>query len=93
MITTLLWIALIVSIVITIFRAIRRKRKYGKIGGFKSYLSSISLYATALVNLVAAHMDKLGIVSWTLTLIFILLGAYFTKFIPAEEKSPFVKDS
>lgn len=93
MITTLLWVALIVSIVITIFRAIRRKRKYGKVGGFKSYLTSISLYAVAVVNLIAAHMESLGIVSWVLTLIFILLGAYFTRFIPVEEKSPFVKDS
>jgi hypothetical protein len=45
------------------------------------------LYAMAVINLFAYWFNFLGVISWSITIILLLLGAYFTKYIPVSEGS------
>ncbi|MDL4842361.1 hypothetical protein [Aquibacillus rhizosphaerae] len=46
----------------------------------KSALSPICLYLIAITNLLAYWFDFMGIVSWSMTIILLMLGAYFTRY-------------
>ncbi|EKE32342.1 hypothetical protein MJ3_02847 [Salimicrobium jeotgali] len=73
--------ALIVSILITI-----RKRREEGADGIKSALTSICFYLITVTNLVAYWFDMLGLVSWSLTVILLIAGAYFTKYLPERKE-------
>lgn len=77
----ILVIALIFSIMVVVM-----KRKKAGITGVKSALTSICFYLIAITNLLAYWFDFIGLVSWTLTVILLILGAYFTKFMSVAEK-------
>lgn len=49
----------------------------------KSALTPIFLYLVAVVNILAYWLDFIGIVSWTISIVLLLFGAYFTKNLPA----------
>jgi CHASE2 domain-containing sensor protein len=61
-----------------------KKRKAAGITGIKSVLTSICFFLISVVNLLAYWFDFLGIISWGLTLLLVLAGAYFTKYLPRE---------
>jgi len=71
----ILVIALIFSISVVV-----RKRKNAGITGIKSVLTSICFYLIAITNLLAYWFDFLGLISWSITVILLILGAYFTKY-------------
>jgi len=58
------------------------KRKRSGITGIKSALTSICFYLVAIINLLAYWFDFMGLLSWSITVILLILGAYFTKHIP-----------
>ncbi|RIW27663.1 hypothetical protein D3H55_22695 [Bacillus salacetis] len=62
-----------------------RKRKAAGITGFKTALTSICFYLIAVVNLLAFWFDFIGLISWALTLILLIAGAYFTKYLPPQQ--------
>ncbi|MCP3029903.1 hypothetical protein LF817_00975 [Halobacillus sp. A1] len=72
----LLIIALITSVSILI-----QKRKKAGVTGVKSALTSICFYLIAITNLTAYWFGFLGIFKWTLTIILLIAGAYFTKYL------------
>ncbi|MDQ0229083.1 hypothetical protein [Metabacillus malikii] len=85
-IPTLLTVILIVTLIISITIVVKKRRKAG-ITGIKSALTSICFYAIGIINLVAYWFDFLGLVSWTLSFILILLGAYFMKYLPIDKEA------
>ena len=74
-------IALIFAIIITI-----RKRKRAGITGLKTALTPICFYLIAVTNLLAYWFGLLGILNWTIMTILLILGAYFTKYLPMPEE-------
>lgn len=79
--SVILVIALILSIIIVI-----NKRKKAGITSMKSLLTSICLYLIAIVNLLVYWFNFLGLVSWSLTIVLLIVGAYFTKYIPTAQE-------
>jgi len=80
----ILSIILIIALLFSI-RVVMMKRRKAKVRGVKSLLSSICLYFIAITNLFAYWFNFLGIISWTLTMFLLILGAYYTKYIPIVE--------
>lgn len=84
MFPVILSIILIVSLIFSISVVIKKRKKAG-VTGIKSALSSICLYLLAVTNLFAYWFNFLGLLSWSITIILLILGAYFTKYIPVSE--------
>ncbi|WP_456272278.1 hypothetical protein [Bacillus sp. AK031] len=59
-----------------------KKRKAAGITGVRSALTSICFYLIAITNLLAYWLDFIGIISWGITLLLVMAGAYFTKYLP-----------
>ena len=75
-----------ICLVISIFVVLNKRKSMG-ITGFKSVLSSICLSLVAIINILAYWFSFLGIFSWLITFLLILLGGYFTKYLlPMENK-------
>lgn len=85
MLPTILSVILIFSLLISISVMIR-KRKQAGITGMKTALTSICFYLIAITNLMAYWFHFLGLVSWTITIILLILGAYFTRYLPTPEE-------
>lgn len=85
MLPTILSVILIFSLLISILVMIR-KRKQAGITGMKTALTSICFYLIAITNLMAYWFHFLGLVSWTITIILLILGAYFTRYLPTPEE-------
>ncbi|MYL50018.1 hypothetical protein GLV98_11015 [Halobacillus litoralis] len=82
LLSSLLLLALLVSV-----SAFIHKRKKEGVKGWKTALTSICFYAIAVLNLVAYWLDGLGIFSWGLTIVLLILGAYFTRYLPVASQS------
>ncbi|WP_165995485.1 hypothetical protein [Bacillus sp. Cs-700] len=57
-----------------------RKRKAAGLTGIKSALTPMFLFLIAIVNLLAYWFDFNGMINWVAMMVFLLLGAYFTKY-------------
>lgn len=73
--------AMVVSIVYLIYR-----RKKLKITGFKTWLTSCCFYSIAIVNMMAYKYNFLGLATFLVTFVLLLLAAYFTKYLPRKEE-------
>ncbi|GEN52758.1 hypothetical protein HFA01_10200 [Halobacillus faecis] len=82
LLSSLLLLALLVSV-----SAFIHMRKKEGIKGWKTALTSICFYAIAILNLMAYWLDGLGIVSWGITIVLLMLGAYFTRYMPHVSQS------
>ncbi|WP_237648591.1 hypothetical protein [Sediminibacillus terrae] len=51
----------------------------------KAALTPICFYLIAVTQLLAYWLDFLGIISWTITVLLLIIGAYFTKYLPVKE--------
>ncbi|SDL87858.1 hypothetical protein [Sediminibacillus halophilus] len=78
--TILTVVALVFSISINI-----KKRRKAKVTGIKTALTSICFYLIAVIQLLGYWLDFLGTISWTMTLLLLIAGAYFTKYLPVKE--------
>ncbi len=81
MFTVFLSILLIFAMIFSVLFTLKRRKKEG-ITGIKTFLPSLCFYLIAIVNMIAYWLDFIGIVSWTLTVLLLLTGAYFTKYLP-----------
>ncbi|WP_339162716.1 hypothetical protein MHB50_06365 [Siminovitchia sp. FSL H7-0308] len=79
--TAILLIALIFSIYVVI-----KKRKKAGVTGIKSALTSICFYLIAITNVLAYWLDFIGLFSWSITMILLILGAYFTRYMFVSQK-------
>jgi len=77
---TILSVLLIIALIFSISVVITKRRKAG-VRGIKTALTSICLYLMAITNLLAYWFNFLGIISWSITIILLILGAYFTKYL------------
>lgn len=74
-------IIILIALALSIIYLIRKRKERG-VTGFKTALTSICFYLIAVVNLCTYWFNFLGIISWSLTIGLLILGAYFTKFLP-----------
>ena len=81
---TILSVILIIALIFSISVVITKRRKAG-VKGIKTALTSICFYLMAITNLLAYWFNFLGIISWSMTIILLILGAYFTKCLPVSE--------
>ncbi|MGR9050699.1 hypothetical protein ACQ4XT_18850 [Halobacillus faecis] len=77
LLSSFLLLALLVSVSVFI-----HKRKKAGVKGWKTALTSICFFAIAILNLMAYWLDGLGIISWMITIFLLILGAYFTRYMP-----------
>ncbi|MEQ6356888.1 hypothetical protein ABNX05_19855 [Lysinibacillus sp. M3] len=85
MLQIILSIILIITLIFSISVVIQ-KRKKASITGIKSILTSICLYLIAVTNLLAYWFDFMGLLNWSITVILLILGAYFTKYMPVPDR-------
>ncbi|MGD6966177.1 hypothetical protein ACQCVP_07095 [Rossellomorea vietnamensis] len=76
-------VVLIAALLISGFY-VYRKRKAAGITGIKTALTSICFYLIAVVNLFAFWFGFIGLISWGLTVVLLITGAYFTKYLPSQ---------
>ncbi|MGM0846247.1 MAG: LPXTG cell wall anchor domain-containing protein [Bacillota bacterium] len=74
-------IILIAALVISGIYVFRKRRAEG-ITGIKTALTSLCFYLIGVVNLLAFWLESIGIISWGITIVLLIAGAYFTKYLP-----------
>lgn len=77
---SILSVLVLVTLIFSIIYVIRQRR-IQEITGLRTALTSICFFLIALVNLLAYWFDFLGIWSWGTSVVLLLLGAYFTKYL------------
>ncbi|MGG1685218.1 hypothetical protein [Pseudalkalibacillus sp. NRS-1564] len=75
----LLTIITVIALIVATF-IVYRKRKAAGLTGIKSALTPVFLFLIAIVNLLAYWFDFMGMINWVAMMVFLLLGAYFTKY-------------
>ncbi|MGI8314457.1 hypothetical protein [Halobacillus mangrovi] len=79
-------VTLFVCLLFSIYYFLMRRKK-AEITGIKSALPSICFFLIATINLSGMVFNLLGVFSWTLTIVLLLLGAYFTKHLPPKSEA------
>lgn len=85
MVPIILTVILLVAIIFSISILIRKRKKAG-VTGIKTILTPICMYLIAVTNLLAYWFGFMGVLSWSITIILLILGAYFTKNMPITDK-------
>ncbi|MED1557482.1 hypothetical protein [Bacillus paramycoides] len=85
MLEAMLPIVLIFSLVASMY-IIYQKRKKAGIKGLKSAVTSICCFLIAILNLFAYWLHFGGVFTWIFSIVLLLVGAYFTKYIPLSKK-------
>ncbi|MCW9129619.1 hypothetical protein OF830_01265 [Bacillus paramycoides] len=85
MLQAMLPIVLIFFLVASMY-IIYQKRKKAGIKGLKSALTSICCFLIAILNLFAYWLHFGGVLTWIFSIVLLLVGAYFTKYIPLSKK-------
>lgn len=62
------------------------KREKSGIKGLKSALTSICFFSLAILNMFAYWFHFGGAFTWLFSIVLLLVGAYFTKYIPISKK-------
>ncbi|OLS34017.1 hypothetical protein BTR22_19585 [Alkalihalophilus pseudofirmus] len=65
---------------------IRKKRREHEITGWKSLVTSICFISIALISAGANLFGMLGMISWGLIIALLLVGAYYTKYLPIPQE-------
>ncbi|NBJ68864.1 hypothetical protein D1839_05160 [Roseburia sp. 1XD42-34] len=74
-----MWGSLGIILIIAVFLTIR-KRKLAGVTGFKSALTPICFFLIVFVNILAYFFGFMGLFSWLISVLLLILAAYFTKF-------------
>lgn len=85
MLPIILSIILILALIFSITLVVQKRKKAG-ITGIKTALTPICFYLIGITNLLAYWFDFMGLLNWSITVILLILGAYFTKYMPISEK-------
>lgn len=81
MIPIILSVITIIVFMFSITLVIKKRKKEG-ITGIKSALTPICFYLICIINLLAYWFNFVGLLNWCITLLLLILGAYFTKYLP-----------
>ncbi|WP_082233127.1 hypothetical protein [Halobacillus massiliensis] len=84
MVENVLTVVIIAGLIISNIITFKKRKKLG-ITGWRSLLTSICFSLIAIVQIIAYYSGFLGLISWMITMILLLLAAYFTKFLPKRE--------
>jgi len=79
-----LYIILTVAFIFVIPVIIRKRKKAGA-SGIKSALTSICFLLMVLINILAYWFNFIGLLSWSISFLLLISGAYFTKYLPVPE--------
>ena len=82
---SILSVLVLITLIFSITYVIRQRRSQ-RIKGLRTALTSICFFLIAIVNLLAYWFDFLGIWSWGISVVLLLLGAYFTKYLRKVEQ-------
>lgn len=82
---SILSVLVLITLMFSITYVIRQRRDQG-ITGLRTALTSICFFLIAIVNLLAYWFDFLGIWNWGTSVVLLLLGAYFTKYLRKVEQ-------
>lgn len=85
MIPIILSVALLIALIVSISVVVYQRKKAG-VTGIASALTPICFYLIAVTNLLAYWLDFLGLISWTISVVLLILAAYFTKFMPTPKE-------
>ncbi|HDR7915706.1 TPA: hypothetical protein QCY05_005392 [Bacillus wiedmannii] len=85
MLKVMLPIVLILCVAVSMYITYE-KRKKAEVKGLKSALTSICFFTLAILNLLAYWFNFGGIFIWLISIVLLLVGAYFTKYIPISKK-------
>ncbi|WEG14446.1 hypothetical protein PU629_08855 [Pullulanibacillus sp. KACC 23026] len=85
MVPLIVTVILLVATVLSITALIKKRKKAGATG-ITTALTPICMYLIALTNLLAYWLDFIGVLSWAITIILLISGAYFTKYRPQPDK-------
>ncbi|KXI93641.1 hypothetical protein ACS47_02855 [Bacillus cereus] len=85
MLNILLMIVFIIFLAVSMYIAYQ-KRKKAEIKGLKSALTSICFFSLAIFNLFAYWFQFGGMLTVLFSIVLLLVGAYFTKYIPISYK-------
>ncbi|MDE7554194.1 hypothetical protein [Bacillus tropicus] len=85
MLKVILPFVLIFFLVIAMYMAYQKKKKSG-VKGLKSALTSICFFSLAILNMFAYWFHFGGAFTWLFSIVLLLVGAYFTKYIPISKK-------
>lgn len=78
-------IVLILVAIVSMFITYQKRKKAG-VKGLKSALTSICFFSLAILNLFAYWFNFGGIFAVLFSIVLLLVGAYFTKYIPISKK-------
>jgi len=84
MIPIILSVILLIALVFSMSIVIRKRKKAG-ITGIRSALTSICFFLIAVTNLSAYWFNFMGLLNWSITVILLIVGAYFTKYMPVSD--------
>ncbi len=79
-----LYIILTVAFIFAIPVIIRKRKKAGA-SGIKSALTTICFLLIVLINILAYWFNFIGLLSWSISFLLLISGAYFTKYLPVPE--------
>jgi hypothetical protein len=85
MLPIILSIILILVLIFSVTTVVQKRKKAG-ITGLKTALTPICFYLIGITNLLAYWFNFMGLLNWTISMILLILGAYFTKYMPVTEK-------
>lgn len=63
------------------------KRKEESITGWKPFGTSICFFLIAAINLLAYWFDFIGIISLALTILLLITGAYFSRYLQTDHET------
>ncbi|MFB4169432.1 hypothetical protein [Virgibacillus sp. JSM 102003] len=81
----ILTVIILIVLVFSIYIVVQKRKKAG-VTGMKSALTPICLYLVAITNILAYWFNVIGVLSWSIGVSLLLLGAYFTRYLPMPEK-------
>jgi len=84
MVFTGLYIILTVACIFFIPVVIAKRKKAG-VTGIKTALPAICLLLLMLTIILSYWLNVMGLVSWSIGFILLILAAYFTKYMPVSE--------
>ncbi|MGH2316332.1 hypothetical protein ACRC6Q_01125 [Planococcus sp. SE5232] len=64
-----------------------KKRKESSAADLKSLGTSICFFLIAIVNLLAYWFDIIGIISMSLTILLLITGAYFSRYLQTDHET------
>ncbi|PFS61678.1 hypothetical protein COK41_17080 [Bacillus cereus] len=85
LLNVMLPIVFILIVVVSMYITYEKRKKAG-VKGLKSALTSICFFAIAILNFFAYWFNFGGMFTWLFSIVLLLVGAYFTKYIPISKK-------